>query len=98
MNGPGGIVSHAIRGCFANHGTPASAPGPGALVSGGRYQDEFWEVGFVAIGVAGDQGVMISARTRYPPQHFLYFLPLPQGQGAFRATRGDALVTGVVAA
>ena len=22
----------------------------------------------------------------FPPQHFLYFLPLPQGQGAFRPT------------
>ncbi len=24
---------------------------------------------------------------RYPPQHFLYFLPLPQGQGSLRPTR-----------
>jgi len=26
-----------------------------------------------------------------PPQHFLYFLPLPQGHGSLRPTFGDAL-------
>lgn len=27
----------------------------------------------------------------FAPQHFLYFLPLPQGQGSLRPTRGLAL-------
>jgi hypothetical protein len=29
------------------------------------------------------------------PQHFLYFLPLPQGQASFRPTLGASLTTGV---
>ena len=29
----------------------------------------------------------------FRPQHFLYFLPLPQGQGSFLPTLGSSLVT-----
>ena len=31
-------------------------------------------------------------RERYFPQHFLYFFPLPQGQGAFRPIFGSVLI------
>jgi hypothetical protein len=41
-------------------------------------------------GAAASDGLLVAAATGCSaitlPQHFLYFLPLPQGQGSFRGT------------
>jgi uncharacterized membrane protein YidH (DUF202 family) len=41
--------------------------------------------------VRSDSRRRLRARARQPPQHFLNFLPLPQGHGSLRPTFGDAL-------
>ena len=46
---------------------------------------------FTTLAAVLRTGVQISFFYLLRPQHFLYFLPLPQGQGALRPTRGLAL-------
>ncbi len=46
----------------------------------------FFGVAVTGLGLGICRGAGGQSRERFPKQHRLYFLPLPQGQGSFRLT------------
>ena len=80
------------RGRFAGQGRQTPDPQRTLRVRTGSYRSGGRPLAFQAklpderYGAAS--GHVYSAAA---PQHFLYFLPLPQGQGSLRPTRGAAL-------